>query len=309
MNTSDTDSPPSGRTTHSGPAGWGADVPSVITGSPDPLAAFGSVDNPALSIITVTFGVSPAQPRMWAGIGESTDDTADAEMIVVDNPHPTWGHAGADLVSLYTRGVSVIRPDENLGFGGGNNLGVDRCRADIICLLNPDVVIAPGDLPRLVSLARDHPDDVIAPVLLNDDGTVQEMGGRISRDGTTRPIRATTGPDADYASAACWVMFRERFVELGGFDPVYHPAYYEDVDFTLRLQRAGGRTVVDHSTRLVHAWSPHHLRRAPDTREQHRILRNRWADELATRPALRRPRTASGPSRTTRSSPPSTTPQ
>lgn len=290
MNTGGTDiDPPTNADDAPTSDGWNDDAPVVITASPAPLCSFGAPQQPDVSIVTVTFGVSPIQPRMWAALGSAGDDIANAEMIVVDNLHPRWGHSGGDLVSICTAGVHLARPDANLGFGGGNNLGVDRSRAEIICLLNPDVILAPGDLPRLVELARERPDDIIAPVLLNDDGSVQEMGGRISRDGTTRPIR-TAGHQADYASAACWVMTRERYVELGGFDPIFYPAYYEDVDLALRLHQIGGTTYVDHETRVVHAWTRRHLHRVPDTRPQHRLLRERWAEQLAKRPALRKPK-------------------
>lgn len=273
---------------------------SMTTNSVSPLVTFDPAGDPKMSIIMVTFGVSTVQPRTWAGLGTASDEIADTEMIVVDNPHPTWGHAGGDLVALRTRGVQLVRPDQNLGFGGGNNLGVNRARGEFICLLNPDVIVGPGDLSRLATLAREHPDDVVAPVLLNDDGTTQEMGGRISRDGTTRPIVKESDVDAaEYASAACWVMRRARYVELGGFDPIFWPAYYEDVDFALRLAERGGTTRIDTSTRVTHAWSKHHLDRVPDTRPQHRLLKQRWKSELAKRPSLRtstsRPKAKSTP--------------
>lgn len=294
------------------PRGWGYEAATLRTASVAPVAVFATGERsddsapPDVSIVTVTFGVSPTLPRVWNALGVALEaDAAElsAEVIVVDNPHPVWGHAGADLAAVSTQGALIVRPDVNLGFGGGNNLGVDRARSELICLLNPDVIVQSGDLVRLVALARQHDADIIAPVLLNDDGSVQEMGARISSDGTTRPIRSGD-QSADYASAACWVLHRERFVALDGFDQAFYPAYYEDVDLVLRLNQIGGQVRVDRDTRVVHAWSEHHARRAPDTRPQHRLLRERWADELATRPNLRPPRRSAKPAGSRRASKP-----
>ena len=47
-------------------------------------------------------------------------------------------------------------------------------------------------------------------------------------------------------------MRRDEHERLGGLDPAYHPAYFEDVDLAFRARRLGGRTVVHGGARLTH---------------------------------------------------------
>ena len=89
-------------------------------------------------------------------------------------------------------------------------------------------------------------------VLRWPDGTLQEAGCLVRSDG--HPIRPGRGepnwdlkflPEfhlVDYVSGACLLIRRHEFLEMGGFDPIYSPAYYEDTDLCMRL-RERGKTV------------------------------------------------------------------
>lgn len=255
----------------------------TVTDSPAPDVAFPWVDAPALSVVIVTFGTGLVLDRCLASLQRSMEaDSLDLEVVVVDNRHPRRGSWVADRLCLTTSGVRLLRADANLGFGGGCAAGISAARADLICLANPDVAFAPGQLARLVDIARGNPGRIIAPGLLNEDGTTQELGQRIRADGWTSPVLPGDDVQHDYASAACWLLSRDLFESVGGFDPAYHPAYYEDVDFVLRAEQLGYELVVVDDVRVVHTQHGS-SGQEPDVERQRAVFRERWADHLAAR--------------------------
>ena len=72
--------------------------------------------------------------------------------------------------------ITLIEVDENLGFSGGNNLGAHHATGELLCFLNPDVVVGPGWLEPLVASLDDPTVGIAAPVLVNVDGSLQEAG-------------------------------------------------------------------------------------------------------------------------------------
>ena len=94
--------------------------------------------------------------------------------------------------------------------------------------------------------------------------------------------------EVDYGSAACLVVRRAAFEELGGFDEAYAPAYYEDADLCLRLAERGLRTVFEPRSRVTHLQygsgsvdaAVQHVRR------NRRVFLERWGDRLSHRPIV-----------------------
>ena len=215
---------------------------------------------PVVSIVIVTYGTDDVVLDALTAVARHT--TVPHEVIVVDNPAP--GRSTRDLLRTTTAGVTVVTPDENLGFGGGCDAGVERARGDLVCFLNPDVIVTEGWITPLMAALDDPVVAVAAPPLLDPDGTLQEAGQAVLADGFTMAIGGPelfpgdTGQlfdrDVDYASAACWLVRRDEHLERGGFDRRFHPAYFEDADYGLRVERAG------QVTRLVAARPVVHLR-------------------------------------------------
>ena len=226
------------------------------TASPAAVATIARREQPDVSFVIVAYGTGPILIETIESLSKSTPEI-DAELIVIDNPHPRFPDRAATELRLFTSGVHVIRPDRNLGFGGGCELGALYARGDVLVFINPDVTVSSGWMaPLLATLAADRSISILAPLLLNHDGTVQEAGQRLYANGSTVPC--TTPPDTegveavDYSSAACWVIRRDEHERLGGFDPAYHPAYFEDVDLALRARSLGGRCVVDRGVAIIH---------------------------------------------------------
>lgn len=256
--------------------------PPVRTAAAHPVVAFDPVVAPDLSVVIVTYGTGEVLDRCLASLHAAvTHDGIATEVVVVDHPHPERGRSTADHLCAATSGIVLVRPDDNLGFGGGNNLGVAVARSRWVCLLNPDAFVEPGHLARLLAVARDDPGAIVAPAFLNVDGTVQEIGRRMTSEGWSVAIMTPGEAEPDYGSAACWVFDRSVFESLGGFDPAYHPAYYEDVDLAMRARRAGRAIRVVDDVRVVHVCGG--ATTNPDVERQRAVFLGRWADVLADR--------------------------
>lgn len=230
----------------------------IVTGSPAPVVTVPVHPAPDVSLITVTYGTGEIVIDMIASVvGSLATSAVTFEVVVVDNPHPIRPARTQVELQLFTAGVTVVTPDRNLGFGGGCELGALHAAGRVLGFVNPDI-IATGDwiapLLRTLRPPDRTPPSIVAPVLLDPDGSVQEVGQRILSNGHTRP-NTELGPgsiEVDYASAACWLIERDEHERLGGFDPAYHPAYFEDVDLALRARRNGGGTVVNRDVTVVH---------------------------------------------------------
>ncbi|MEX2627088.1 MAG: glycosyltransferase family 2 protein [Ilumatobacteraceae bacterium] len=213
---------------------------------------------PVVSIVIVTYGTGEVVLDALASVVAHT--TIPYEVVVVDNPRGR--DATRDLLRRSTSGVILLTPDENLGFGGGNDAGVEMARGRYVCFLNPDVIVGEGWLEPLVAALDDPAVAIAAPPLLDPDGSLQEAGQSVYADGCTAAIGGPelfpgdTGQlfdrDVDYASAACWLVRRHEHVERGGFDPRFHPAFFEDADYALRVERAGQVTRLVTASPVVH---------------------------------------------------------
>ena len=245
---------------------------------------------PDVSVLMVTFNAWEWTERALAALVEHTDPCY--ELIVADNASEDGTLAGLESVD----GVTVLRNADNLGFGPAVDLAALHARAPLMALLNTDALVHPGWLPPLRAVLDGHPDvAAVAPRLLHLDGTVQEAGSIVWGDAEVWPYGAdqpATRPEyrfrrrVDYASAACLLLRRSAFVDVGGFDPLFAPAYFEDVDLSLRLWSRGLATVCQPASEVTHAAG-----RSTDRRRRSELLaRNRahfagrWAGLLAERP-------------------------
>lgn len=181
-----------------------------------------------------------------------------AEIIVVDDQSPD--QSGAILGAL--RGIRYHRRPRNAGFIASANAGAEMARGRVLVMLNNDTRVLPGWLDLLVRSFDYFPAaGLVGSKLLNPDGSLQEAGGIIWRDGSgwnfgrgddpNRPIYSHARR-ADYISGASIAVPAKIWAEMGGFDTYFAPAYYEDVDLCFRLRTAGYETWYQSGSRLIH---------------------------------------------------------
>jgi len=260
-----------------------------VTASPRPVARVEPAPDPEISFVFVTYGTGGVVIEAIASLVASLAGTSPAfEVLVVDNEHPHRSTRTSTRLLLDTSGVRLVRPHRNLGFAGGCNLGIAHARGTTLGFVNPDVEFDTGWLPPLLD-ALDSGAAIAAPVLREPDGSVQSAGHRLYADGSTSPIVEAPVPGEfgrpDYASAACWVLRRSVFGDVGGFDESYFPAYYEDVDLALRARSAGGTVVVGASSVTHHRGASTADSVIPDTTPQRRHLLATWPTLSATQPS------------------------
>ncbi len=184
------------------------------------------------------------------------------EIIVWDNGSTDETRALLEKQAAADPAVRYFRSEENLGFVGGNNAAAKHARGEYLVLLNNDTEPQPEWLEALVDLAdADSSIGAVGAKLVYPDGKLQEAGGIIFRDGSGWNYGRKLDPhdprfnfvrEVDYCSAACLLVRRALFEQLGGFDVRYSPAYYEDTDLCFELRRIGYRVVYQPRSEIIH---------------------------------------------------------
>ena len=221
---------------------------------------------------------------------------ASLEVIVVDDASPD------DTLALLSQiaGLQVHALPQNVGFIGACNAGAARARGRFLVFLNNDTVPQPGWLDAMrATFDAQRSAGIVGAQLVYPDGRLQEAGAMLAHDGRgesrgrfadpTHPAFAWCA-DVDYVSGAALMIERALFGRLGGFDPRYAPAYYEDTDLAFRVRKAGSRVLVQAVARVVHlegasaGTDPASGMKAAQARNLP-VFAARWREALATRPA------------------------
>jgi N-acetylglucosaminyl-diphospho-decaprenol L-rhamnosyltransferase len=159
--------------------------------------------------------------------------------------------------------VRLELSDENLGYGRAANLALRGGSAELICVSNSDLVAEPGALAALVGAASREPRaGMVGPVFGGDTdryhaalpGTTTMLARIFAGSFGERP-QPSPAPGAvaevGQPSGACFVVTRQTWEELGGFDEGFF-LWYEDVDLAKRLHDAGYRNLIAGSARVGH---------------------------------------------------------
>lgn len=208
--------------------------------------------------------------------------------------------AQAETVHSTYSAATVYRSPVNLGFAGGCNFGARDIRTPFIAFVNDDARVKPGWLRALLRLANQRPEAAaFGSRIVSPEGSLQEAGSRIWRDGSTSPVgcKARHGAynavrEVDFCSANGLLLRTTDWNKAGGFDESYHPAYYEDVDLCMALRHRLGRKILYEPRSVIEhdlsASSDERTRRFLFTR--HRALfKKKWSNELPSYPAPHSP--------------------
>jgi GT2 family glycosyltransferase len=184
------------------------------------------------------------------------------ELVLLDNASSD-GTAAA--VRAAYRDVYVIETGGNLGYAGGNNVGLEWARqqgADYVLLLNEDTIVDPAFLGYLVDAAEARPQlAFLGPLVYHHDepDVIQSAGGFIAPDWRTyhrgqneRDCGQYAVPfEADWVTG-CSIFMRMSVVErIGVLDPEFF-IYSEEVDWCVRARRAGFSGLVVPAARIWH---------------------------------------------------------
>lgn len=202
--------------------------------------------NPLVSVITINYNQAQVTCQMLASLRQVT--YGPVEVIVVDNASPTEDPA---VIARDFPEVTLIRSKVNLGFSGGNNLGIARARGKYLLFLNNDTEVAPGFLEPLVALFESHPEVGIASpkiIYYDTDNLIQYAGSRGINCWTGRSITIgqleqdrgqhnTSGRTRLIDGAA--MMIPMNVIQQVGPMPELYFLYYEELDWCQTIKRAG----------------------------------------------------------------------
>ena len=255
------------------------------------------IESPEVSIIILNWNNSALTLKCVESVQCNVSSTS-YEVIIVDN-----GSDPLELMHL-KEGLEpssvLISLDQNLFFGGGCNIGAKAAHGRFLLFLNNDVLITPGAVDELVALYKSSfSPGAIGPKFLYPNGLLQEAGAFALPNGRTfQQGKGGIGPDphfasgvhiVDYCSAACLLIEKDAFIAYEGFDSIFEPAYFEDVDLCLRLRAHGLYTYYASDVTVYHQenatsaalWTGEEIRAILARNSQ--IFLRRWSSYLETR--------------------------
>jgi len=183
---------------------------------------------------------------------------ADNEIIVVDNGSED---GSAAFLREHFPQVRVLALDQNLGFGGGSNAGFQAAKNDIVVLLNSDMRVEADFLQPLLDGFQDEQTFAVScQIFLSDPAKKREETGLTEgwwqqgslRVGHRIEPEITQPFPCFYAGGGSSAYDRRKFLEIGGFDPLYHPFYLEDGDLGYVSWKRGWKTLYQPASIVYH---------------------------------------------------------
>lgn len=214
---------------------------------------------PLVSIITINYNQLQITCQLLDTLRKVTYPAV--EVIVVDNnsaENPT-----AVITEQYPE-VKLLVSEQNLGFAGGNNLGIAASHGGYLLFLNNDTEVDPGFLEPLVDLFESNPAAGAASskILYHNSGeTIQYAGstridpftGRSRRIGylETDKGQYNSVRETDLAHGAA-MMVPRRIIDKVGMMPEFFFLYYEEVDWCESIKKAGYKIYFVPGSKVYH---------------------------------------------------------
>ena len=211
-----------------------------------------------LAIVIVSYNARPELERCLHSL-HGAAPALSHQIVVVDN-----GSTDGSPAAVRERwpAVNVLENGENIGFAGATNVGISASQSELVLLLNPDTIVPPGAIDRLVADLRAHPEAAICgPRLVDGDGRPEISFGKMITplqevrqkllvrlyEWRVPPIvslvehRVRQAHNPDWVSGACLLARRADLDEVGLLDERFF-LYTEDVDLCASV-RGRGRLV------------------------------------------------------------------
>jgi GT2 family glycosyltransferase len=238
-----------------------------------------SKENPKVSIIILTTNALNMTKEELLDVAKLEVRGFRAECIVADNGSTDGTEETLKNYQLPNINYRFIQNGANLGFAGGNNVGIKdaiRRGADYIVLLNNDVILSKNLLTALVSfMEKNNKVGLASPKMYFAKGyefhkdrykdselgkVFWYAGGIIDRDNVYSSHRGVDEVDkgqydkrqeTDFANGACVIIRKEVFEKIGFLDDSFF-LYWEDADFSERAKRAGFKIYYYPKTAIWH---------------------------------------------------------
>jgi GT2 family glycosyltransferase len=229
-----------------------------------------TIEPAQLTVCIVTWNVREDLLKCLASL-QAAGDGVRVETIVVDNAS---SDGTAEAVREQFPHATLICNETNRGFAAANNQALAVARGEFLLLLNPDTVVPPGALVRLVESARQRPEaGIIGPKLLNPDGSLQHSCRRFPRpmaalfrhtvlgrlfprnrwsaDYVMADWAHNEAREVDWVSGAAMLIRRQLTEKVGLLDEGFYWGS-EDVDYCYRAHQAGWKVLYVPEPAITH---------------------------------------------------------
>lgn len=213
--------------------------------------------NPSLSVIIPNYNGKHLLERNLPSVLEALNNSGcNFEIIVVDDFSKD---DSIDFIEKFYPSIVLIKCTINGGFSKACNKGLDVAKHELILYLNSDIQLIPDYFDGLFAYF-DKPDTFgVMSKIIGLTGETQDTARLFSRNGGK--IKANTffhiktagfwTPTA-YLSGANALVNAKKMKEMGGFDEIFSPFYYEDFELGLRAWRLGWKCYYHHNTYCIH---------------------------------------------------------
>jgi GT2 family glycosyltransferase len=220
---------------------------------------------PGVSIIVPTRD----EACMLAGLVSLLDRlsySGPVELLVVDNGSVEPATAKLFEQLEHRPATRVLAMPGPFNFAALINQAASQSSHDYLCLLNNDVEPRDGEwLERMMHEAVRPGVGAVGARLLYPDGTIQHVGVAVGLGGAAGHVQKGVHPDTSQfnswhgalrrvsaVTAACLVVSKAKFDAVGGLDAEAFAVDFNDVDFCLKLDRAGWANLVEPAATLLH---------------------------------------------------------
>ena len=212
---------------------------------------------PLVSIIIPVYNQLEFTLRCLKSIQENLS-RASAEIIVLDDASQDETPKILPRIS----GIRYLRNQANLGFLRSCNRAASEARSEYLVFLNNDTEVQKDWLDHMLAVfERDERAGIVGAKLIYPNGCLQDAGGLIWNDGSARNFGRDDDPkkpeynylcETDYCAAACIAIKASLFREVNGFDELFEPAYYEDVDLAFKVRAKGYKVLYQPAAQVTH---------------------------------------------------------
>lgn len=213
--------------------------------------------SPLVSIISVNYN----EPEVTMDFLKSlySSGFSDFETIIVDNG--SKDKLSPEIEKNF-KNLTYIFSEKNLGFAGGNNLGVAIAKGKYLFFLNNDTLIPVGCLTKMVDFFAHHPDAGAAtPKIKFTNGKIQYAGSTRINPFTGRGKRKGLREDdwgqydknyeTDLAHGAA-MMIPKKVIDVVGYMYEAYFLYYEELDWCMRIKNKGYKIYYIGETSITH---------------------------------------------------------
>ena len=206
----------------------------------------------------------PRAGRVFVVDNGSTDDSVVRILDWAQSVGENATSANGECDASQTAWLVIVRAGRNLGFAGGNNVGLRCLRADPqithFLLLNNDATVAADFFAKIVDAARARPDAGLIGATIYEHPNRDKVwyaGGREIR-GRALIAHLERVPDAaipvetEFVTGCAMLISRQTMQQIGPLAECYFPLYMEDAEYSLRARRAGLPAVFAPKARVYH---------------------------------------------------------